>query len=71
MENNNVTIDAITKEEVERWVNDPMVIEKIILSDTQWEAVKEEIEGRVSNYLDMLLADIVQDIREGVYDENN
>ena len=69
MENNNVVIDPISKTEVETWVNDPMVIDKIILSDTQWEAVKEEIEGRVSNYLDMLLADIVQDIREGVYDE--
>jgi hypothetical protein len=66
MENNNVTIDAITKEEVERWVDDNGLIK---LSDTQWEAVQEEIEGRINNYIDELLQDIVLDIREGVYDE--
>lgn len=63
---NNVTIDAITKEEVERWANDSGLIK---LSDTQWDAVKEEIEGRINNYIDGLLQDIVLDIREGVYDE--
>jgi hypothetical protein len=63
---NTVTIDAITKEEVERWTNDSGLIK---LSDTQWEAVKEEIEGRINNYIDELLQDIVLDIREGVYDE--
>lgn len=66
MENNNVTIDAITKEEVERWVDDNGLIK---LSDNQWGRIADEIEGRINNYIDELLQDIVLDIREGVYDE--
>jgi hypothetical protein len=52
-------IDNISKEEFERWTEAP-------ITDTAWEKVAEEIEGRVANYLDGLLTDLLQDYREGV-----
>ena len=68
MENNNVTIDEITKEQFEGWIDEGN-FDKTILSDSQWKAIKEEIEGRVNNFLDNLLADIIVDFNEGIYDE--
>jgi hypothetical protein len=63
-----VNIDSINKEDVERWADEEGSIK---LSDTQWERVADEIEGRINLYIDGLLQDIVEDIREGFYDEDN
>ena len=65
---NNVLIDSITKEQFEGWIDEGN-FDKTILSDSQWKAIKEEIEGRVNNFLDNLLADIIVDFNEGFYDE--
>lgn len=68
MENNNVVIDPISKEEVERWVDEQGMTK---LSESQWEKVADEIQSRINLYIDGLLEDVIQDIREGFYDENN
>ncbi len=41
----------------------------IKITDSQWEKVVNEVEGRVQNYVDELLEQITQDITEGEYDE--
>lgn len=56
----------VTKDEVERWANEDGLVK---LSDSQWSKIADELEGRVANFIDNLLYDIVVDIREGVYDE--
>lgn len=66
MENNNVAIDPISKEEVERWVDEQGMTK---LSESQWEKVADEIQSRINLYIDGLLEDVIQDIREGFYDE--
>ena len=66
MENNNVTIDPISKEDVERWVDEQGMVK---LSESQWEKVADELDGRINLYIDGLLQDIVEDIRDGFYDE--
>ncbi len=68
MENNNVVIDPISKEDVERWVDEQGMVK---LSESQWEKVADELDGRINLYIDGLLQDIVEDIRDGFYDENN
>lgn len=59
-----VEIQNISKEEFERWTEEP-------ITDEAWEKVAKEIEGRTENYLDGLLTDLLQDFREGtgVFDE--
>ena len=57
-------IQNISKEEFERWTEAP-------ITDEAWVKVADEIEGRTENYLDELLAGLLQDFREGtgVFDE--
>jgi hypothetical protein len=57
-----VRIDNITKPEFERWV-------KGSVTDSQWEKIADEIEGRANNFIDELLGNVLQDYREGVFDE--
>ena len=52
-------LDNISKEEFEGWLEEP-------ITEEQWTKVADEIEGRVANYLDELLAGLLQDFREGV-----
>ena len=66
MENKNVVIDPISKEDVERWVDEQGMVK---LSESQWEKVADELDGRINLYIDGLLQDIVEDIRDGFYDE--
>ena len=54
-----IEIQNISKEEFERWTESQ-------ITDEAWEKVADEIEGRVENYLDGLLTDLLQDFREGV-----
>ena len=39
------------------------------LTNKQWAEIADEIDGRTANFLDELLASLVIDIQEGVYDE--
>jgi hypothetical protein len=41
------------------------------LTDIQWANIVEEINGRVSNYLDELLGVLMQEIEEGEWDEKD
>lgn len=66
MADTHASFGIVTKDEVERWVSEDS---SIVLTDSQWLKVADELEGRVANFLDNLLYDIVVDIREGVYDE--
>jgi hypothetical protein len=55
-------IDDITKPEFESCV-------KGIITDSQWDKIADEIEGRANNFIDELLANVIQDYKEGAYDE--
>ena len=39
------------------------------LTDTQWENIVDEINGRTANYLDELLAKLAVEINEGEWDD--
>ena len=55
---------ALDKENFESFLEDG-----VTLTDEQWVAIADEIDGRVANYLDELLPMIVQDFEEGNYDD--
>ena len=55
---------ALDKENFESFLDDG-----VTLTDEQWVAIADEIDGRVANYLDELLPSIVQDFEEGSFDE--
>ena len=57
---------AFDKENFESWVD--MSLETK-LTDEQWERVRDELDGRVSNYLDEMIYSVVKDFRDGAYDE--
>lgn len=57
---------AFDKENFESWIDEGMSIK---LSDEQWKKVVDDLDGRVHNFLDNLIYDVVLDFREGVYDE--
>jgi hypothetical protein len=57
---NEVGIEPVAREDFEHWV------EKAI-TDEEWKNVASEIEGRVNNFLDGLLAELVQDYYDGVF----
>ena len=53
------------KENFESWVD---MDGKVTLTDTQWEAIADEIDGRTANYLDEMIYELVKDFRDGIYD---
>jgi hypothetical protein len=66
-ENLNPTeISQIDKENFESYLAEDLS-EK--LTDAQWATIKREIEGRVENFLDELLENLVQDYNEGLFDD--
>lgn len=58
---------AFDRENFESWVDESGLT---TLSDEQWERVKDELDGRVENYLDQMIYDVVLEFREGAYDDN-
>ena len=57
---------AFDKENFESWIDETLETK---LTDSQWEAVRQELDGRVENFLDEMIYQVVLDFREGVYDE--
>jgi trimethylamine:corrinoid methyltransferase-like protein len=57
---------AFDKENFETWVDETG---QTALSDVQWEKVKDELDGRVENYLDEMIYNVVIDFREGHFDD--
>ena len=55
-------VQEITKKEFEYWVGDT-------ITDSQWEAIADDIVGRAENFIDELLELVIQDYKEGTYDE--
>jgi hypothetical protein len=58
---------AFDKENFESWVDETL---QTRLSDVQWDKVRDELDGRVENFLDEMIYMVVQDFREGQYDDN-
>lgn len=56
---------AFDKENFESWVDESLDTK---LTDAQWEAVRQELDGRCENFLDEMIYLVVQDFREGNYD---
>jgi hypothetical protein len=61
-----IQIDPISKEGFEQFLDESGAT---VLTLEEWEKISNEIEGRVENYLDGLLADIVLDYKEGHFGE--
>ena len=53
---------VISKEFFEEWLKDE-------LTENTWNKVRDEIEGRVENFVDELLQTIIEDVREGRFDQ--
>jgi len=43
--------------------------EEIVLTQSQWEAIAKEIVGRMDNFVENLLTELVHDVIDGDYDE--
>ena len=43
--------------------------ETIVLTDSQWEAIAKEIVGRLDNFMEAFLTDLIHDVCDGEYDE--
>lgn len=41
----------------------------ITISDSQWQAIQSELEGRLWNFFEELVGIVVQDVKEGQYDD--
>jgi hypothetical protein len=61
-----IQIDPISKEAFEQFID---ATGGTVLTPEEWEKVSDEIGGRVENYLDGLLADIVEDYKDGHFGE--
>lgn len=57
---------VFTKEQFETWVSEDG---SSVVTKKQWEKIVDDLDGRVHNFLDNLIYDVVVDFREGVYDE--
>jgi hypothetical protein len=55
-------MERIKQKDVEHWVEGP-------LTDKEWENINKEIEGRLENFIDGLLAELVQDYCDGIFSE--
>jgi hypothetical protein len=53
---------VISKEFFEDWLGDE-------ITENTWNKVRDEIEGRVENFVDQLLQDIILDVKEGRFDQ--
>ncbi len=54
------------KENFETWVDESG---NTVLTDEQWEAVRDELDGRAENFFDEMIYNVVLDFREGHFDE--
>jgi hypothetical protein len=61
-----IQIDPISKEAFEQFIDETG---GTVLTPEEWEKVSDEIAGRVENYLDGLLSDIVEDYKDGHFGE--
>lgn len=52
---------AITKQDFEELLDDT-------LTDAQWANLVDEINGRIDNYLDELLSNLIVEVQEGEWD---
>jgi hypothetical protein len=57
---NEIRFEPVAKQDFEKWIEKP-------LTDKEWEKVGSEVEGRVENFVDGLLAELVQDYYDGVF----
>jgi hypothetical protein len=64
-------MNALQHYEITKQMFEIEFLEGKLLTDTQWANIVEEINGRVSNYLDELLGMLVVEIEEGDWDEDN
>jgi len=55
-------IQEITKEQFENWTGDT-------ITESQWNAIADDIVGRAENFIDALLELVIQDYKEGTYNE--
>lgn len=54
-----------SRESFQRWVDED---ESLPVSDKQWEQIRDDLDGRVANYLDEMIYSVVLDFRDGLYD---
>lgn len=57
---NEIKFESVTRESFEKWIGNP-------LTDKEWDNVGNEVEGRVENFLDGLLTELVADYFDGAF----
>lgn len=66
MENNQPTIEiTFDKENFESYLSDAL---DVTITDAQWSAISNDLEGRLWNFFEELLTIVKQDYEEGHYD---
>lgn len=55
---------GIDKENFESYIDSSLSVQ---ISDEAWYAIARDLDGRINNYIDAILEDLVQDYKEGVY----
>lgn len=58
---------AFDKENFESYIDQEL---NITVTDEQWAKVVDELNGRVENFIDELVWQVVQDFEEGMFDEH-
>jgi len=55
-------MESISKSDVELWVQHP-------LTHSEWTKIKNEIEGRLDNFIDNLAEELVRNYNHGIFSE--
>jgi hypothetical protein len=57
------TMESIGKSDVELWVQHP-------LTNNEWTKIRNEIEGRLDNFIEGLAEELIQDYNHGIFSED-
>ena len=56
-------MERIKQKDFEHWIKGP-------ITNEEWKNIKSEIDGRVKNFIDGLLTEIIQDYNEGIFNKD-
>ena len=67
VEENGEIKQTIDKENFESYIEQDLSVK---VSDSQWERISDDLDGRLANFIDSIMQDTAQDFKEGWYDED-
>lgn len=65
MEQSEANLGIVSREHMEKLAESF----QLDINDFQWEKMRNEIEGRVENYVEGLLDDLILDLQDGRFDD--